>query len=228
MVSREIGEDVSFLLYFVPIVASIVYGIYEWSAVAHSGNSMSGLAFLIVSKSPYLYLISIISVCAALVIDVSSAPPSQRDSLLGVNASRMQILSVVVLIVTLAAAISAGSYNLVNGLSVFIAGRYALIFAFSLVAISILLVPKQILGTARASSYAEILGLILIAAAPVVLYLGIKAHLSFGVSAIAAIAIGIIGIYLYMNSSKLFAKKPEKTIVVQNTQKQGSSQPAAK
>ena len=128
----------------------------------------------------------------------------------------MQILSVIVLIVALAAAISVGNYNLGNGISVFIAGRYALIFAFSLVGISILLVPRQILGTARANAYAEILGLLLIVAAPVVLYVGLKVHLSFGASAIGGIVVGIIGILLFLNNSKLFKKKPRALTTVQN------------
>ena len=209
MVSRDLGEDISFLLYFVPSVISIAYGIYEWYSVGRGSGTMPGTAYLIVSKSPYLYLISMVAVCAALVIDVASTPVNEREPVLGINAARMQILSVIVIIVSLAAAISVGGYNLSTGFSDFIEGRYALIFSFSLVAISILLVPKQILGSARPSAYGEVLGLLLIVAAPIVLYLALKASINFDVSAILAIVVGLIGLYVYTNSSKLFRKKPE-------------------
>jgi len=224
MALKDLGEDASFLLYLLPIIASIVYGAYEWYTIAHESTAMPGLAFLIVSKSPYLYLISISAICVGLIVDVASSLRQHREGILSAHAVRMQILSVIVLIIALAAAVSVANYNVVNGVSVFIAGRYALIFSFSLVCMSILLVPRQILGTARASSYAEILGLLLIVASPVVLYVGLKVRLGFGASAVGGIIIGIFGAVLFLNNSRLFKKKTENVTTFQSsTQKQSAT-----
>jgi hypothetical protein len=231
MPARDIAEDASFLLYFVPIVVSIVYGAYEWSVVSHTSSTMPVLSYLVVSKSPILYIVSIVAVCAALIIDVSSTPSAERTVVMSANASRMQILSVVVLLVSLAGALSVANYNLANGFSFFIAGRYALIYALSILGLSILLVPRQMLGTARASSYAEILGLLLMGASPVVLYAAYKVHLGFGISAIGAIVVAILGGYLFFNNTRLFGKRPERAPAsptsLQNPSPQKSAPPQA-
>ena len=207
MPSRDLAEDTSFFLYLAPIVASIIYGAYEWNVIGHGSSTMPGVAYLIVSKSPYLYLFSIIVVFAALLIEVRGAPSSQRESVIVSNATRLQILSVVVLIISFAAALSSSNYDFANGFSVFIAGRYALIFAFSIVLFSLLLAPRQMIGTAKMSSVAEIIGLLLLAASPVVLYGEIKVHIDFGVSAIVAIIVAIIGAYLFFNNTRLMQRR---------------------
>ena len=65
MSSKDFGEDAAFLLYLVPVVASIIYGIYEWVVTAKT-STMPSTAYLVVAKSPYLFLISIVAICVAL------------------------------------------------------------------------------------------------------------------------------------------------------------------
>ncbi len=211
MASRDLAEDISFFLYMAPIIAAIVYGAYEWNVIGHGSSTMPGVAYLIVSKSPYLYLFSIIAICAALLVDVRGAPVQERESLVVSNATRLQILSIIVLIVSFAAALSSASYDFANAFSVFIAGRYALIFAFSIVFFSLLLAPRQMIGTAKLSSVAEIIGLLLLAASPVVFYAESKIHIEFAVGAIIAIIVAIIGVYLFFNNTKLLQRKSPQT-----------------
>ncbi|MGH2639923.1 MAG: hypothetical protein ACRDF4_11700, partial [Rhabdochlamydiaceae bacterium] len=67
MPSKDFGEDVSFFLYLVPIVASIIYGAYEWAAISHA-STMPELAYLIVAKSQYLFLLSVVAICIGVIL----------------------------------------------------------------------------------------------------------------------------------------------------------------
>ncbi|MDG6906607.1 MAG: hypothetical protein JRN20_12565 [Nitrososphaerota archaeon] len=216
MLSKDQGEDIAFFLYLLPIVASIVYGIYEWYSIGRT-SAMPYLAYAIVAKSQYLFLTSLIAICAAIIVEVRTTGLPQRDLIVGDNTSRLQILAIVVLVVSLAAAISVGGYNIPNGISVFVNGRYPLIYAFFLVGISLLLSPRQILGNAKASSIPEILGLLLLVAAPVVFYLGTRVHLPFGVSAVSGLVVAIVGIALVGGGSRIFGRKAAKQVAAPQT-----------
>ncbi|MDA4129988.1 MAG: hypothetical protein OK457_04395 [Thaumarchaeota archaeon] len=219
MPSKDFGEDVAFLLYLVPVVASIVYGIYEWAATA-STSTMPPSAYLVVSKSPYLFLVALVSICAAIAVEVRYSNKDERNKIIQDNTRRLQILAVVVLIISYFAALSASSYDVGNGFSFFVNGRYALIYAFFLIGISLLLSPKQILGNAKLASVPEILGLVLLVLAPIVFYGGLKIHLLFALSAIGGLIVGIIGFILLVSGSTLFGKKsqqPQKTVAAPAT-----------
>jgi hypothetical protein len=208
MPSKDSGEDIAFFLYLVPVIGAIAYGIYEWATLAHT-SSMPALAYLIVSKSQYLFLISLVAICAAIVIEVRSANVPEREGVIRENSGRLLWLAIAVLIISLAAAISVGNYNLANGFVVFIQGRYPIIYAFFMAGISLLLSPKQILGNARRSSLPEILGMILLVASPVIFYGSLKIKLPFAASAVAAIIVAIIGLVLLLGLSSRVAKRPK-------------------
>lgn len=210
MASRDTVEDVSFFLYLVPLVAGIVYGAYEWAIMPHS-FAMPGLAYLIVAKSPYLFLLSVIAVGTALLFEVRGTPLLERNQVIQSNSMRMQILAISILILSYLAAVSVANYSFGDGASVFIAGRYPLIFAFGLIIWSFFLNPRQLIGNAKLSSVFELVGLLLIGSSPVIVYVGTKLHLGIGLAAIGAIIVGVIGLYLFFNNSKLFsAKQPVK------------------
>ena len=211
MSSKDQGEDIAFFLYLLPIVASIVYGVYEWVAIAHT-SSMPFLAYAIVAKSQYLFLVSLAAICVAIIVEVRSANLPLREGIVKDNSTRLQVLAVVVLIISFAAALSVASYNIPNAVSIFIAGRYPLVYAFFLVGISLLLSPRQILGNAKISSIPDIVGLVLLTASPVVFYLGTKVHAPFGVSAIGGLVVAIVGIVLVAGGSLIFGKKATKPV----------------
>ncbi|MDG6996230.1 MAG: hypothetical protein JRN52_09930 [Nitrososphaerota archaeon] len=207
MASKDLGEDLAFFLYLAPIVASIVYGAYEWLQVSRSSALMPGRAYLIVSKSPYLFLFSVVVICAALLAEVRTSEKTARENIVRSNIRRMQILSIVVLIISFAGAISVGSYDLGNAVSVFVAGRYAIIYAFFLIGTSLLLSYQELLGNLKLGSLPEIVGLILLAASPLVFYVGVKLHLPFAASSVGAIVVAIIGLALLLRNTMTVAAK---------------------
>jgi len=182
MPSKDFGEDASFLLYLLPIVAAIIYGAIAWATTAAS-SSMPPDAYLIVAKSPYLFLLSLVAICLAIIIEVKYANAPDRNGVVQANTSRLQILAVVVLVLSFLAAVSAGGYNLTTGAILFVDGRYALIYAFFLIGISLLLSPKQVLGNLKLESIPDLFGLLLAVVSPVLLWAGLKVHLSFEASA---------------------------------------------
>jgi hypothetical protein len=210
--SKDFGEDVSFLLYLVPVVVSIIYGAVEW-AVVSATSTMSETAYLVVSKSPYLFLISLVSICLAVILEVRSANAPERNGIVEANTQRLQILAVIVLVISFLASISAGGYNLIIAISLFVAGRYAIIYAFFLIGFSVLLSPKEVLGNLRVASIPDVLGLLFVVASPVLFYLGIKVHLDFAVSALGGLIVGIIGFVLLFSEGTLFTKKQGTQVV---------------
>ncbi len=217
MASKDQGEDIAFFLYLVPIVASIVYGIYAWDTTART-KTMPYLAYVIVAKSPYLFLLSLLAVCLAIIFEVRSVNLPERERIVKDNSYRLQWLAIIVLVISFAAALSVADYNIGNGVSVFFDGRYPLIYAFFLVGISLLLSPKQVLGNAKLSSLPDVLGLVLLVAGPVIFYGGLKIGLPFVASVLAGVVFAVIGLFLLLGSSKLFGKKiPAKPETVQKS-----------
>ncbi len=217
MSSKDYGEDAAFLLYLVPIVVSIIYGAVDWAETAKS-STMPPAAYLDVSKSPYLFLVSLVAICLAVILEVRAANSPERNGIVQANITRMQILAVVVLIISFLASVSAGGYDLPTAFSLFVGGRYALIYAFFLIGLSLLLAPKQVLGNFKAASLPDIVGMLLVAGAPVLFYLAIKIHLRISISAIGSLIVGVLGIILLLTGSSLFGKK--------SSQPQTQKQPA--
>ena len=210
MASKDFGEDAAFLLYLVPVVVSIIYGAVDWASTAKT-STMPPAAYLDVAKSPYLFLVSLVAICLAVILEVRSTSATDRNGIVQANIFRMQILAVVVLIISFLASISAGGYDLPTAFSLFVNGRYALIYSFFLIGISLLLAPKQVLGNLKVASLPDILGLLLLVAAPVLFYAALKVHLRLSVSAIGSLIVGIIGFVLLFFEPSLTSKKPSQS-----------------
>jgi hypothetical protein len=213
--SRDLGEDVAFFLYLVPIIASIIYGIYEWYQFGPKSHSMPGVAYVVVSKDPYLFLGALAAVCLGFIFEVRETPMNERVSVISANARRMQYLAIIVLIISFAAGISAGGYDIANGASNFLTGRYALIFAFFLIGFSVLLSPKQILGNVKITVAPEFIGLLLMALSPFVFYGATKLKLPFSFAESAGIIVLIIGIVMLVGGPRLLKRSKPITKVPQ-------------
>ncbi len=205
------GEDAAFFLFLVPIVASIVYGVYEWYMIGRGSYSMPNDAYLIVSKDPYLFILSLAAVCAAIVIEVRSSTPGERANVVSAIVAKLQGLAIVVLIISFAAGLSVAGYgDVAGGLANFLTGRFALIYAFFLLVISILISSRQFLRSVGAAFITEFIGLLLIGLSPVVLYGGYKVHLSFTISIIAALGVLTIGLLLLASRGMAFTRGKSK------------------
>jgi hypothetical protein len=208
MNSKDLSEDAAFFLYLAPIIAAIVYGAVEWYKVSRTSHEMPLLAYLIVAKDPYLFLFSIAAICAAIVIEVRATNYEDRTRVILANTTRMQILGVVVILISFAAALSnAGYADVGTAFGVFLNGRFALIFGFFLLGTSILLAPSQLIGRAGTNMFVELIGLLLIGLSPAVLYGATRIHIPLSASAGAATIVFIVGLYVVISGTKLFTRK---------------------
>ncbi len=219
MTSKDTSEDAAFVLYFVPIIAGIAYGIYEWVAINAKSGAMPTVAYLIVSKSPYLFLGALIAICLGVIIEVRGFAQTERGPVVLANSSRMQILAVAVLIVGFAAAISSAGYsNLGLAFTNFLRGTYTIIFAFFLLFISLLLSPRLLIGRAKPSvALTELIGMACLAFSPLGLLLEAKAKISFPAATAVTLGLFIIGLVLILSRSKIFGR-PKTTSPVKTPQ----------
>ncbi len=219
MNSKDLAEDGAFFLYLGPLIAAIAYAAYEWYTLDRTSYSMPQLAYLIVSKSQYLFLLSVVLVCLGIIVDVRGANRPERESVVSANSTRLQILGISTLVISFAAALSVvGYFDVATAFANFLNGRYALIFGFLMLGTSIILSPRQLLGRSTRGSFGEVIGLLLMAASPVVLYGLIRVHLP----AIAGVAAGtlvfIFGLYLLVAGSKIFSRsKTARTVQTEAT-----------
>ncbi len=203
---KELGEDVAFFLYLVPIIAGIVYFAYEWYATAQAYSNYLGLAYLIVTKSPYLFIVSIVAVCVAVIAEVRTSDPANRESIIHANTSRLLTLAIVVLIASFIGAYAQSGNDFGNAVTLFVDGRQVFLFAFLLILISIFLNPKEVYGNAKLGALPEVLGLIFLVASPALFYLGVRMIHSFAASAGMGLVAFVVGLVL-LASSRLSRKK---------------------
>jgi hypothetical protein len=215
LATRDSGEDIAFFLYLLPLIASIAYGIAEWVSVNSKSGAMPTVAYLIVSKSPYLFLGSLVAICLGVIFEVRAAPSSERNTLVLANSTRMQILAVIVLIISFAAAISSAGYsNLGIAFTNFLRGTYAVIFAFFMLFVSILLSPSLLFGRAKFQvALTELLGMVFLAFSPLALYAALKANLPFAAAAAVPIVVFILGLVLVLGRTRILNRAKPSTSV---------------
>jgi len=212
---RDLFEDSSFFLYIAPIVVAIAYGIYEWNELGKGSGTMPQLAYFIVTKSPYLFLVSIVLICVAIMLDVQGANPAERDKVITANSIRLIYLAIAVIIVSFLAAINVVGYtDLAQAFANFLNGRFPLIFGFLLIGTSILLTLNQLIGRSNMTAVYEVVGLLLLAASPAVLYGALRIHLPFSVAFGGSIVSFALGMFLLLSGRRL-TQRPKTASVVQ-------------
>lgn len=141
MSSKERVQDISFLLFLVPFVVSGVYAIYLWAVTGISALLPTNV-FLQVTESPYVFLIGFVAVMAGVVLDVKSEDESSRRQKLFAESARLQTLAVIALVLGALSAWYAAGFDPGAAASVFIQGRYVVVFPVLLIAFSFLILPS--------------------------------------------------------------------------------------
>ncbi len=191
MLNSELGEDIAFILYLVPIPLYSIYAII----LSFSGTS----AFFGTLGNPILFGIAVSSVFGAVISDVSiSSDPI--GSILRQNAKRLQLLSVSWAIWLLLFAISTGSLSSI--FANFGSANFGLLFPFLLMALSFAFGP-QVIGKLKNLSR-EVVPLSLIVISPLVLYLLWRANAPVIIISLAALLFLLAGILLVVFLPRIF------------------------
>ncbi|MFQ6011678.1 MAG: hypothetical protein ACE5KG_05855 [Nitrososphaerales archaeon] len=191
MQTSELGEDLSFILYLVPIPLYSIYAII----ISFSGPNV----FFNTLGSPILFGVAVSSVVGAIVSEVSTSE-SPITSILRQNSKRLQLLSVSWFVWLLLFAASTGGLGLI--LANFGYVNFGILFPFSLMAVSFAF-ASQVIRKLQSLSR-EVIPVLLIVTSPIVLYLLWRANAQSIVIGIASLLFLFAGILLVVFLPKIF------------------------
>jgi hypothetical protein len=167
----ELAENVSFILYLIPLAASVVYALSGWVGQGLSA-ALPESVYLTVTKDPYLFLLGFASICFAILIEVYGSPKEAKPDKLAANARQIQILAIVCIVSAVASVWSATGYSPSTGqiLQLLLEGRYALIYPLMLFALAFFLNPSISISLLSRGNIRRNGSLIFLIASPFVLY----------------------------------------------------------
>ena len=138
MSTKARSEDYSTILYLVPFVAAVVYGLVLWVQAGISLTLPSSV-YLTVTRDPYLFMIGSFAVMLGIIVEVNGTDQKARTAKLASLGNTMQSLAVAALILILFFAWYANGFTDLGGMATdFIVGRYGLVFPAVLILLSYL------------------------------------------------------------------------------------------
>ena len=193
MSTRGRYEDVSTLLYLVPIVVPIIYALVLWVQAGFSLVLPSSV-YLTVTRDPILFVGVSLAVMLGVIIEVNSTEPAARPAKLASLGGTLQSIAVASLIIVLIGALYANSFTDITGAATdFIIGRYGIVFPAALVLLSYLMtVQFKLPGVTKR----QILAAIALLLVPVSLEEIGKRQTTLGIG--TAFAFLVIGLALYL------------------------------
>ncbi len=191
----ETAENISFILYLVPFLASAVYALSVWVPSGLS-STLPQTVYLTVTKDPYLFLVGFLAVCLGVLIEVYLSPADSRLNRLAANSRQIQVLALISIVSAAVSVWSVTSYSLNTRelLSILLQGRYALIYPLVLFILAIMLNPSVRFGFLSFNNLLKNASLILLIASPLILYGLWRLHVSWtGIifSTLITLAIGL-------------------------------------
>jgi hypothetical protein len=197
MSTRGRYEDVSTLLYLVPIVVPIVYALVLWLQSGISATLPSPV-YLTVTRDPILFIVASLAVMLGIIVEVNGTEPKGRSARLASLGGTLQSVAVASLVIVAIAALYANGFTDLTGAATdLIIGRYGLVFPASLVLLSYLITVRFTLPgvTKREAAAAVVLLLV-----PVSLYEIGRRQIAVGIG--VAFVLMVIGMALYLAPEK--------------------------
>lgn len=138
----ENAENISFILYLVPLITSTFFALYLWISEGLS-LTLPETVYLTVTKDPYIFLIGFIAICLGVLIEIYASPADSKLIRLADNSKQIQILAFICIgsVVLSVWSVSSYSFNFSRILQILIEGRYALLFPLFLIIFSFMLNP---------------------------------------------------------------------------------------
>ena len=197
MSARGRYEDLSTLLYLVPIVVPIIYALVLWVQSGISATLPSSV-YLTVTRDPILFIGASLAVMLGVMIEVNETEPKGRPAKLASLGGTLQSIAVASLVIVVIAALYANGFVDITGAATdFIIGRYGLVFPATLVLLSYLITAQFRLRGITRRQVAATVALLLV---PVSLYEIGKRETAAGLA--IAFVLLIIGVALYLTPEK--------------------------
>ncbi|MDP6641566.1 MAG: hypothetical protein QF381_03930 [Nitrososphaerales archaeon] len=195
----ETTENISFILYLVPLISSTIYAISLWTSEGLS-STLPETVYLSVTKDPYLFLISFLAICCAVLIEVFGSSKESRLSRIETNSKQIQILAVISFSAAVLSVWSTigYSFDISRTLQILLAGRYALIFPLMLFILAFLLNTSLKFNLLSFNNLMKNASFILMIASPLIFYGLWRIHVPWeGIISITLITL-IIGVALIL------------------------------
>ena len=185
-------EDISFLLYFMPVVMYII------STILHV--TVSGLtfqeSFLSVTRNPVWLVLSLLAVSASLIFHIRSSNEGERTGLISIHAKRMRIIGIIIILLSLGEAIAVSDAQ-TNPIGLFITARLPILFTAIMFLQSAFIQIPFTVKTENNKFIISVFSSVLILASPIVYYLTSMIGLPFVVNLGASLALIIFGSLLF-------------------------------
>jgi len=193
MSTRGRYEDVSTLLYLVPIVVPIIYALVLWVQGGISPLLPSSV-YLSVTRDPILFIVASLAVMLGIIIEVNGTEPQARLAKLASLGGTLQSIAIASLVVVLIGALYANGFTDITGAATdFVIGRYGIVFPAALVLLSYLLTVQFKLPGVTKWQISAAIALLLV---PASLYEIGKRATALGI--IIAFVLLVIGLALYL------------------------------
>jgi hypothetical protein len=154
-----------------------------------------------VTKDPVIFLVGFSVICIALLLETQTSPKNMRAEKIEQNISRMRLLALLSLALSIITAWSATGYssNFINLLSIYTEGMYAMIYPALLLGFSFLIHPSLKLGLKTSNIVYEVVPLILFLLSPVSLFilwrLNLPSSTFLGIPVILLILASVLFVY---------------------------------
>ena len=185
-------EDISFLLYFMPVVMYII------STILHV--TVSGLtfqeSFLSVTRNPVWLVLSLLAVSASLIFHIRSSNEGERTGLISIHAKRMRIIGIIIVLLSLGEAIAVSDAQ-TNPIGLFITARLPILFTAIMFLQSAFIQIPFTVKTKNNKFIISVFSSVLILASPIVYYLTSMIGLPFVVNLGTSLALIIFGSLLF-------------------------------
>jgi len=190
-------EDVSTLLYLVPIVVPIVYALVLWIQGGISAVLPSSV-YLTVTRDPILFIGASLAVMLGVIIEVNGTEPKGRAAKLASLGGTLQSIAVASLVIVGVAALYSNGFTDITGAATdLIIGRYGLVFPATLVLLSYLITVRFTLPGVTKRQAAAAVALLLV---PVSLYEIGRRQIVVGIG--LAFVLIVMGMALYLVPEK--------------------------
>ncbi len=167
----ETTENISFILYLVPLISSTIYAISLWASEGLS-LILPETVYLSVTKDPYLFLIGFLAICCAVLIEVFGSSKESRLSIIEANSRQIQVLAVISFSAAVLSVWSTigYSFNISRILQILLEGRYALVFPLMLFILAFLLNTSLRFNLLSFNNLVKNVSLILMISSPLIFY----------------------------------------------------------
>jgi len=194
MSTRGRSEDVSTLLYLVPIVVPIIYALVLWVQTGLTLVLPSSV-YLTVTRDPILFIGASLAVMLGVIIEVNGTEPAARPAKLASLGGTLQSIAIASLVVVVISALYANGFTDTTGaVTDFIIGRYGIVFPATLVLLSYLItVQYKLPGVTRR----QILAAIALFLVPASLYEIGRKQTALGVSISFVLLVAGLALYLF-------------------------------